>query len=65
MQELDVPSILAGIEDKEQQQKHLATVAFEEVSKEYGAMMAAIKSPAARGNGTKFVQPWAKQPALV
>ncbi|MEW5307090.1 MAG: hypothetical protein WDW36_009508 [Sanguina aurantia] len=64
-EELDVATLLAGIEDKEQQQKHLAAVAFEEVSKEYGSMMAAIKSPSARGPGTKFVQPWAKQPAMV
>ena len=63
-EELDVASILAASgEDKEAQQKAIATAALDAVRSEYKALEEALFADASK-RSSSFVQPWMKTPAL-
>jgi glycerol-3-phosphate O-acyltransferase len=63
-EELDVASIVAGSgEDKESQQKAVASAALEAVRAEYKALEEALFADASK-RSKSFVQPWVKAPAL-
>ncbi|KXZ42557.1 hypothetical protein GPECTOR_136g640 [Gonium pectorale] len=59
-EELDIASIISGSDDKETQQKALATAAHTAVTESYVMMEKAIKDPAFRATRPEFSQPWAK-----
>jgi glycerol-3-phosphate O-acyltransferase len=58
-EELDVESILAGIEDKEERQKRLAEAAFQQTTDEYYQLVDAISNPEKKSD--RFSQPFASQ----
>jgi glycerol-3-phosphate O-acyltransferase len=58
-EELDVESILAGIEDKEERQKRLAEAAFQQTTDEYYQLVDAIFNPEKKSD--RFSQPFASQ----
>ena len=63
-EEIDVASIIsASGEDKESQQKALASAALEAVRSEYKALEDAIFADESK-RSKSFVQPWVKSPAL-
>ena len=59
-QELDVDSILSGIEDKDERQKALAQAAWEQTMDEYMNLLEAIYNP--EQANSHFSQPWLEFP---
>ncbi len=59
-EELDVDTILNGIEDKEERQNKLAEEAFQQTTKEYYQILEAISHPETRSD--RFTQPFKSQP---
>lgn len=60
-EELDLDEVLSGIDDKEQRQQTLATVAWEAVLREYKVMLEVIKDPST-ADSVGFSQPWLNNP---
>ncbi|GLC41494.1 hypothetical protein PLESTB_001005500 [Pleodorina starrii] len=57
-EELDIPSIISGSEEKEVQQRALATAAHSAVTESYRQLETAITDPAFRASRPEFSQPW-------
>lgn len=55
---MDPTAIIAGLDDKEAQQKKLAEVAHGLVTEEYKVLEKAIMDPAYRAANKQFSQPW-------